>query len=98
MSTVPGVPLADGTADLMGQGALIWMPDIDARAREGNPARVATEWQWTLGQMVAAVVAVGMELLSLGEYPEPFWRLGGASAAAWDGRLPNSFSLLAAAG
>jgi len=36
VSTVPGVPLADGTADLLytGKGALIWMPDIDAWARE----------------------------------------------------------------
>ena len=143
VSTVPGVPLADGTADLVytGKGALIWMPDIDAWAREairllrpgghlfvyeGHPAvplwtwdedrpgirddrsyfarshvnesfpgRGATEWQWTLGQIVTAVVTAGMELLSLGEYPEPFWRPGGVSAAAWDGRLPNSFSLLA---
>jgi SAM-dependent methyltransferase len=143
VSMVPGVPLADGIADLVyaGKGALIWMPDIDAWAREAIrllrpgghlfvyeghpavplwtwdedrpgirddrsyfagshvnesfPARGATEWQWTLGQIVTAVVTAGMELLSLGEYPEPFWRPGGVSAAAWDGRLPNSFSLLA---
>jgi SAM-dependent methyltransferase len=33
---VPGVPLADGVADLVytGKGALIWMPDIGAWARE----------------------------------------------------------------
>jgi hypothetical protein len=32
IGTVPGVPLADGTADLVyaGRGALIWMPDLDA--------------------------------------------------------------------
>lgn len=59
------------------------------------PANGAVEWQWTLGQIVTAVAAAGMELLHLGEYPEPFWRMGGAAAAAWDGRLPNSFSLLA---
>ena len=39
-------------------------------------------------------VAAG-EIVSLTEYPEPFWRMGGVSAAAWDGRLPNSFALLA---
>jgi hypothetical protein len=33
----------------------------------------------------------------LAEYPEPFWRMGGVSAAARDGRLPNSFGLLARA-
>jgi SAM-dependent methyltransferase len=143
VGTVPGVPLADGVADLVytGKGALIWMPDIGAWAREaarllrpgGNlfvyeghpavplwtwdedqpgirgdrgyfarshvndsfPARGAVEWQHTLGQVVTAVITAGMELLSLAEYPEPFWRPGGVRAAAWNGRLPNAYSLLA---
>jgi SAM-dependent methyltransferase len=36
VGTVPGVPLADGTADLVytEKGALIWMPDLDAWASE----------------------------------------------------------------
>ena len=143
VGTVPGVPLADGVADLVytGKGALIWMPDIGAWAREAArllrpgghlfvyeghpavplwtwdedhpgirgdrgyfarshvndtfPARGAVEWQHTLGQVVTAVITAGMELLSLAEYPEPFWRPGGVRAAAWDGRLPNAYSLLA---
>jgi SAM-dependent methyltransferase len=143
VGTVPGVPLADSTADLVytGKGALIWMQDLDAWAREaarllrpsghlflyeGHPAvplwtwdedtpRIradrsyfarthvndtfpalgASEWQWTLGQVVTAVTTAGMELRSLAEYPEPFWKPGGVNAAAWDGRLPNAFSLLA---
>lgn len=141
--TVPGVPLASESADLVytGKGALIWMPDLHAWAREAArllrpsghlflyeahpavplwtwdqdqpriradrsyfarthvndtfPARRITEWQWTLGQIVTAVIAVGLELLSLAEYPQPFWEPAGVRAAAWDGRLPNSFSLLA---
>jgi SAM-dependent methyltransferase len=59
------------------------------------PAHGAVEWQWTLGDVVTAVVSAGMEIEFLGEYPEPFWRPGGVRAAAWDGRLPNSFALLA---
>jgi hypothetical protein len=59
------------------------------------PAREAVEWQWTLGQVVTAVITTGLELLSLAEYPEPFWRPGGVRAAASDGRLPNTYSLLA---
>ena len=59
------------------------------------PANGAVEWQWNLGQIVTTVVAAGLEVLHLGEYPEPFWRAGGVSAAAWRGRLPNSFALLA---
>lgn len=143
VATVPGVPLENSSADLVytGKGALIWMPDLEAWAREvarllrpsgylfiyeGHPAvplwtwdadhpRIRTdrgyfdrshindtfpgngavEWQWNLGQIVSTVVSAGMEVLHLGEYAEPFWRAGGVAAAAWDGRLPNAFSLLA---
>jgi hypothetical protein len=59
------------------------------------PARGAVEWQWSLGQVVTAVAAAGLEIVHLGEYSEPFWRPGGIEAAAWDGRLPNTFALLA---
>lgn len=59
------------------------------------PAHGAVESQWTLGQVVTAVAAAGLEILHLAEYPEPFWRPAGVSAAAWSGRLPNSFALLA---
>jgi hypothetical protein len=60
-----------------------------------SPPAARVEWQWTLGEIVTAVVAAGLEILSLGEYPEPFWRASSVSAAAWNGRLPNSFGLLA---
>ncbi|MEU1590597.1 class I SAM-dependent methyltransferase [Micromonospora sp. NPDC005710] len=59
------------------------------------PGNGAVEWQWNLGQIVTALARAGMEILQVGEYAEPFWRMGGVTAAAWDGRLPNSFSLLA---
>ncbi|WP_199180085.1 hypothetical protein [Verrucosispora sp. ts21] len=59
------------------------------------PGNGAVEWQWNLGQIITAVAVAGMEILHVGEYAEPFWRAGGVTAAAWDGRLPNSFSLLA---
>jgi SAM-dependent methyltransferase len=143
VAALPGAPLADGCADLVytGKGALIWMPDIGAWARdavrllrpgghlfvyEGHPAAVlwtwdedrarlrsdrsyfgrgfvndtfpangAVEWQATLGEIVSAVAAAGLEIRHLGEHPEPFWRMGGVSAAAWNGDLPNAFALLA---
>lgn len=59
------------------------------------PANGAVEWQRTLGEIVTTLVEAGMEIRHLGEYPEPFWRAGGVAASAWEGRLPNSFSLLA---
>jgi SAM-dependent methyltransferase len=143
---VPDAPLADQSADLVytGKGALIWMRDLHAWAREAArllrpdghlflyeghpaavlwtwdedrpriredrgyfdrslvndtfPARGAVEWQWNLGQVVTAVATAGLEILRLHEYAEPFWRPGGVNAAAWDGRLPNSFALLARRG
>mgnify|MGYP004483419391 CR=1 FL=1 len=59
------------------------------------PAGGAVQWQRTLGEIVTAVVTAGLRVEHLGEYPEPFWRMGGVDAAAWAGRLPNSFALLA---
>jgi len=59
------------------------------------PARGAVEWQWTLGQIVTAVIAAGLQVLHLAEHPEPFWRPENVDAAAWRGQLPNSFTLLA---
>ena len=66
-----------------------------SHANDTFPAGGAVEWQWTLGDVVTTVVSAGMEIVFLGEYPEPFWRPGGVCAAAWGGQLPNSFALLA---
>lgn len=59
------------------------------------PRPRAVEWQWTLGEIVNVVLAAGLEPLHLAEHPEPFRRPDAIAAAAWVGRLPNSFSLLA---
>lgn len=59
------------------------------------PARGAVEWQWNLGQIITAISAAGLEILHVSEHPDPFWRPDGVFAAAWRGRLPNSFALLA---
>ncbi len=59
------------------------------------PARGAVEWQWTLGGIVTAVSWTGLQVRELREHPEPFWRPDDIDAAAWDGRLPNTFTLLA---
>jgi hypothetical protein len=56
----------------------------------------AVESQWTLGDIVTSVARAGLVLEHLGEHAEPFWRPGDRhDAAAWDGRLPNSFTLVA---
>lgn len=70
--------------------AVLWTWDEDRpRIREDRsyfgrshindtfPGRGAVEWQWTLGEIITAVAGAGLEILHLGEYPEPFWRAGG---------------------
>jgi SAM-dependent methyltransferase len=60
------------------------------------PGNGAQEWQWSLGDVVTAVVRAGLRVEVLQEHAEPFWRpADGHDAAAWRGRLPNSFALLA---
>ncbi|WP_432885900.1 class I SAM-dependent methyltransferase [Kribbella sp. CA-245084] len=60
------------------------------------PGNGAREWQWNLGQIVTAITAAGLHLETLEEYAEPFWRpQDDTKAAAWSGRLPNSYALLA---
>jgi SAM-dependent methyltransferase len=143
IAKLPGAPLRDECADLVytGKGALIWMPDLDAWARdvarllrpsgrlfvyESHPAvplwtwdedepRIrpdrsyfgrchindtfpaggAVEWQWTLGEIVNAVISAGLQVRYMAEHAEPYWRPGNVAAAAWRGRLPNSFTLIA---
>jgi SAM-dependent methyltransferase len=59
------------------------------------PGNGAVERQHTLSSIVMSCVRAGFEIEHLDEYPEPFWRPWGFQAAAWDGRVPNAFSLLA---
>ena len=59
------------------------------------PALGAVEHQHTLAEVVMAITRAGLRLLELLEHPDPFWRPAGARARAWEGRLPNSFTLLA---
>ncbi|MEV6488324.1 methyltransferase domain-containing protein [Actinoplanes sp. NPDC051633] len=68
-----------------------------ARSHENDsfPANGAIQWQHTLGEIVTTLAAAGLRIEHLAEYPEPFWRMGGVTASAWNGRLPNAFSLLA---
>lgn len=86
----------------------LWAWDTDeARARPDRsyfarshvndtfPAHGAVEHQHRLSEVVMAVVGAGLTLSHLAEHPEPFWQPDGTEAAAWDGRLPNSYSLLA---
>lgn len=59
------------------------------------PGNGAVEHQNTLSTIVMACRRAGFEIEHLEEHPEPFWRPEGIGAAAWDGRVPNAFSLLA---
>jgi SAM-dependent methyltransferase len=66
-----------------------------SHVNDSFPANGAVQWQRTLGEIVTTVTAAGLRIVHLAEYPEPFWRMGDIDAAAFTGRLPNAFSLLA---
>jgi SAM-dependent methyltransferase len=59
------------------------------------PAGGAVEYQATLAGIITAVLGAGLELQHVAEHAEPFYRWGDLDAAAWRGRLPNTYTLLA---
>lgn len=65
-----------------------------SHVNDSFPGRGAVERQWTLGEVVTAVVTAGLEVRYLAEHPDPFWRPDEVDAAAWRGRLPNTYTLL----
>jgi SAM-dependent methyltransferase len=67
----------------------------DSHVNDSFPAGGAVQWQRTLAEIVTTVTSAGLQLLHLAEHAAPFWRMGGVEAAAWNGRLPNAFTLLA---
>jgi SAM-dependent methyltransferase len=67
----------------------------ESHVNDSFPANGAVQWQHTLGEIVTTVAGAGLYIEHLAEYAEPFWRMGDVTAAAWKGRLPNAFSLLA---
>jgi SAM-dependent methyltransferase len=90
----PLVPLWDWDAD-----EIRVRPDrgyfAPSHVNDSFPANGAVERQHTLSATVMACRRAGFEIEHLDEHPEPFWRPGDVTAAAWDGRVPNTFSLLA---
>lgn len=66
-----------------------------SHVNDSFPARGAVEHQHSLSEIVMTVLGAGLQIRHLAEHPEPFWQPDDVSAAAWDGRVPNSFSLLA---
>ena len=58
-----------GRADrvLTGRGGVIKVQRTKPSTRVPRRAAWAVEWQWTLGQIVNAVAAAGLEILHLGE-------------------------------
>lgn len=60
----------------------------DSAKVTGGAVSVAdvVEWQWTVADVVNAALAAGLDVLHLGEYPEPFWRPDGQDAAACEDR------------
>lgn len=82
--------------------------DQGARANEGFPASAvarftpqgdiiptAWEWQWTLGEVVSAVVGANLQVERLEEHPSHFWDNFPSISAEEMARLPHTYSLIA---
>lgn len=63
-------------------------------AEPGGQTPTAWEHQWTLGDVVSALIAAGLECEHLREHPEHFWPQFPAAPPADLARLPHTFSLL----
>ena len=68
---------------------------VDRYVDKGEPAPLAWEYQWTLGQVVTAVANAGLTVEKLTEYPEQFWPMFKNIADAELSRLPHTYALLA---
>jgi SAM-dependent methyltransferase len=66
-----------------------------SHVNDSFPAGGAVEYQRTFAETIMTITGAGFEILHLEEHPEPFWRPDGVEAAAWNGQIPNAFSLLA---
>jgi SAM-dependent methyltransferase len=77
-------------------GAEIWpMPFIE-RAEGIDPAAVPMhDRQWTLGQVINAVIRAGLTITYFNEYPEPFWNQFEAIPEDLIRRLPHTYTLMA---
>lgn len=64
-----------------------------SHVNDSFPANGAVEHQRTLAEVVMAVLGAEFRIEHLAEHPQPFWEPA-PGAAAWDGRVPNAFSLL----
>lgn len=67
---------------------------LQAAAAEGAEPERAYERQWTLGEVVSALAAAGLTLVSLTEHREHFWPQFPHVPADELGRLPHTFGLL----
>jgi hypothetical protein len=67
---------------------------LDSIAPTGAAPARAFERQWGLGEVVSALIAAGLVLVSLIEHPEHFWSQFPHVPASELRRLPHTFSLL----
>jgi SAM-dependent methyltransferase len=72
-----------------------WPAPYLARRADLEPARLPIhERQWTLGQIVNALIECGLQLMRLDEYAETYWDLFPNMPGPMLKRLPHTFSLL----
>jgi SAM-dependent methyltransferase len=68
---------------------------VEARTPAGEVPPTAWEYQWTLGDLVNAVIAAGLAVERMDELPEHFWPQFSNVPDELQSRLPHTFLLFA---
>jgi len=77
-------------------GGEVWPKPFIDRQEEVNPAAMRLhDRQWTLGQIINAVIQAGFQIEYFNEYPLPFWDPFKEIPAELLHKLPHTFTLLA---
>jgi SAM-dependent methyltransferase len=81
--------------EALGQGQ-VWPRPFINRQAEVDPAAIQIhDHQWTLGQVINAVLRAGLRLTYFNEYPQPFWNQFPNMPEDVLHRLPHTFQLVA---
>ncbi len=88
-------PLHGGYFSQTPAGGEVWPKPFLESQPNPDPAVQLHDRQWTLGQVINAVIGAGLQIEYFNEYPQPFWDPFKEMPEETLHRLPHTFTLLA---